>query len=292
MDFEKNRKLSRVDFGSWTVWSLCDGYFDFDLRLLFDKDPEVIKKVFFKNGLELTENLSTFFQINTYLIKTRDHLLLVDTGCGSTLGSTSGFLCNQIREAGFSPDSITHVLITHLHGDHMGGLIDNEGKRVFPNALLYVPLLDADFWRDPTKKTRVPEFLYYLFDLAKKVLEPYEMNKKLKLINPGDKILPGIEAVAASGHTVGHMGYRFLSDNEELILLGDVLHVVSVQLENLEWEVSVDTDPKQGVISRKKLVKEAAMHSSLVGGGHLPGTGLGYISLEGESFSWKPYTEQ
>ncbi len=291
MDIIKNRKPSQVQLGDWTVWSLSDGHFDLDQRLLFGKDPEVLRQAFLGSGLELSEDCLACLQVNAYLIDTKEHLILVDTGCGSSMGSSTGFLCNQILEAGFSPDDISHVLITHLHGDHMGGLVDGEGGRIFPNAFLYVSAVDAAFWRDSKQKPRVAEFLHYTFDLAKKMLAPYEQHEKLRLIQPGETILTGIEAVDAAGHTLGHMAYRFYSKGDTLILWGDLVHVIALQLENLDWEVVVDIDPKQGAMNRKNLIKEACQQRMLIGGGHLSGSGLGYISQEGDRFAWKPYVE-
>ena len=272
-----------MQLGDWTIHSLCDGYVDIDQAMLFDQSAPVIQK---RLGSE-----ETLYQtpIYAFLIDTGQHLILVDTGCGGILGPTAGQLMERLKEIGCDALNVTHVLITHLHLDHIGGLLDEQGERVFPQATLYVPKADADFWTDSDEEAKAIDLLRPNFPIARQVLSLYD--DKLQLIGPNQSILPNIESVAALGHTVGHLAFRFSSQDQSALLWADLVHNAGIQFAKPEWEVTVDTVPEAAVQSRHRLFAEAADQNYLIGGAHLPHPGLGHVSSQDNHCTWHPLSQ-
>lgn len=127
-----------------------------------------------------------------------------------------------------------------------------------------------------------------VFNLARKMLAPYELNKKLRLIHPGELIIPGVTAIEAFGHTPGHTAFLFRSKKDSLLLWGDLVHSAGIQFAKPDLHVSFDIDGRQAVISRRRLLAEAADRHLLVGGAHLPFSGLGYVALVEGIYVWEP----
>ena len=254
----KNTIPIKVPLGDWTLWSLSDGYLDLDQRDLFDEDLSVIQNQLRTGEVKFQKECIVRTPVNIYLIDTKKHLILVNTGCGEFLGPTTGLLIDRLQEVGCDPGKISHVLITHLHGDHMGGLVNPHGKEAFPRATLYVSENDADFWREPSQEARSIDMLRPFFPLARKVLSPYESNGRLQLIGPNEEIIPGVGVIEAFGHTCGHLAFYFSSQGKLALLWGDLVHTAGIQLEKPQWKVGIDTDSEQAVKSRNRLFAKAA----------------------------------
>lgn len=289
MELEDEKPL-KIQLGNWTIWSLNDGYLDLDQRILFEEDSEVLKYELSQAKISCIEEYLVRTQVNAYLIDTGEQLILVDTGCGM-LGPTAGFLPKRLQQLNFELDQVSHVLITHLHMDHFGGLVDSEGNAQFSKAILSVPAVDEAFWKDSSNEIKVKELLRPGFALLREALAPYEMNGKLRLIQSNENVLPGVMAIESSGHTPGHMCFQIESSGESLLLLGDLVHTAQLQLKYPEWKVAIDTDPRQGVRSRQKFLEKAADQNLLIGGGHLPYPGLGSVSRSNDHFIWIPFKD-
>lgn len=284
-----DEKPLEIQLGNWTIWSLSDGYLDLDQRILFEENSGALKHELSRAKISCIEEYLVRTRIHTFLIDTGEQLILVDTGCGTLLGPTAGFLLTQLQKLDLQPDHISHVLITHLHIDHFGGLVDSEGNAQFSKATLSVPAVDEAFWKDSNNESKVKEFLRPGFALLREALAQYEVNGKVRLIQSNENVLPGVMALESPGHTPGHMCFQIETSGESLLLLGDLVHTAQLQLKHPEWKVAVDTDPSQGARSRQKFLEKAADQNSLVGGGHLPYPGLGYVSRSNDHFTWSPY---
>ncbi len=280
-------KPFKIAIGSWSVWSLSDGHLDIDQRTFFDVDPLVIKEELELEKVSCVKEFVVKTRINMYLIKTEQELILVDTGCGSSRDNNVGFLPKQLEKLGFKGSDITHVVITHLHGDHMGGLLDEQGEMSFPNAMVFVSKRDVDFWTNPENESGFSGIILEFFAQSRQVLAPYQAADTLKLIESEGPILPGIEIINAFGHTPGHLALTVHMQGQSLLLWTDIVHNIDLQVKHPQWRVIVDMDKDQGIQCREELFIKAADEKLLVGGGHLPSPGFGYLARKGNAFVWQ-----
>ena len=280
--------VQRISLGDWTVCSLSDGYLDLDQKMFAGIDSESLRELLASANVPCVDDLTVRTEVYGHLIDTGENVILVDTGCGNKCGVSAGNLLKQIGCLGYNPEQISLVLITHIHPDHIGGLLSVDGSPTFPNATVCVSDIDATYWRDSVQESRAKEDERFLFTLAREMLAPYERTNQLRLFHSGETIIKGISVVAAPGHTLGHMAFLCCSENETLLLWGDVVHTAGIQFSNPELYLVFDIDGKQAVNSRKTLFAIAADQHILVGGAHLPLSGFGYVYRMGEAFSWKP----
>jgi glyoxylase-like metal-dependent hydrolase (beta-lactamase superfamily II) len=224
---------------------------------------------------------------SSLVINTGQHLVLVDTGAGG-LEPTTGRLIPNLQSEGIKPDDIDTVILTHGHLDHIGGNTDSEGRPAFPNARYVMWKDEWDFWTaEPNlAELGVPKQIKEtLIAVARNNLLPIQ--HQLDLLDHEAEIVPGIRAVAAPGHTPGHMAVAIASDNEQLLVLSDaVLH--QIHLEQPDWYTAVDFAPEKVVTTRRRLLDWAAAEKALVHAFHFPFPGLGYVTQKGEAWQWEP----
>lgn len=285
---EPIKKPFKHTLGAWSVWSLSDGYIDIDQIVIIEAPKEALERVLREEKVACLEPFVVRTDVNAFLVKTEQHLILVDTGSGNTMGEHLGHVPRQIESLGYTLSDITHVLITHLHGDHMCGLVDDQGQAAFPKAKVYVSVVDAAFWRDKRNQDKVREGIRGFFDQAIAALAPYEARGDLILIEPSQYVLEGVEVVEAYGHTPGHVGFELCSQGEKLLLWADIVHNVAVQLRHPEWCIAFDTDGKLGAMSRQKMLRRVVDEQLLIGGGHLPYPALGHIKRQDDRLVWEP----
>jgi glyoxylase-like metal-dependent hydrolase (beta-lactamase superfamily II) len=226
--------------------------------------------------------------VNGYLINTGNNLVLVDTGAAKCFGPTLGAIGDNIRAAGYEPDQIDSVLVTHLHGDHACGLSSAEGKAAFPNATVYVDEQEAAFWLDPEVAAKAPADAQAFFNVAQASVAPYVAAGTLKKFKAGDTLLPGVISVPLHGHTPGHGGYLFSSGQQKLLVWGDVIHSHAVQFAKPEVSIEFDVDQPQAIASRKKILEDASAEKLWIAGAHLPFPGLGHVRREAAGYAWVP----
>jgi glyoxylase-like metal-dependent hydrolase (beta-lactamase superfamily II) len=274
----------RMTLGDFEVTTVLDGTISLEVNGLLTNTKagqvdELLKKQHLKSPVETS--------VNTFLINTGSKVVLIDAGAGSLFGPTVGKFLANLKAAGYTPEQIDAVCITHLHGDHMGGLITN-GQRTFPNAVIHVDKAEADFWLSQANLDKAPADGKGGFQTARSVMKPYQDAGKFQPLDPGAQVVPGIRTVGAHGHTPGHSLYSVESNGQKLVLWGDLLHVAAVQFPVPSVTIRFDTDSPAARTQREKALAEAASQGHWVGIAHVSFPGIGHINSAGTGYEWIP----
>jgi glyoxylase-like metal-dependent hydrolase (beta-lactamase superfamily II) len=275
----------RSTLGAFEVTTIFDGSIMLDVeQLLTNIKPgqadALLAKSFLKSPVETS--------VNAFLINTGTKLVLVDTGAGTLFGPTVGHFMANLKASGYKPEQIDDILITHMHGDHVGGLITTSGQRAFPNAVVHASKHDADYWLSKAEMAKAPAQAQGGFKGAMAAFQPYIDAEKFQPFEDGAEILPGIHSIPAHGHTPGHTIYSVESQDQKLVLWGDLLHVAAVQFPEPSVTIRFDSDSKAAEAERAKALKDAAAGGYWVGVAHVPFPGLGHIRAEGTGYVWVP----
>lgn len=274
----------RVMVGDFEVTALLDGTHPFPIDTVVEGMPKAdIKKDLDEDFLQPPVQGS----INAFLINTGSKLVLIDAGAGSLYGHCCGRLQQNLRAAGYKPEQVDLVLLTHLHKDHAGG-IAADGKMAFPNATVRVSKQEADYWLGAGNKAKAPEFLSTFFDAAVSSVQPYQAAKQFVTFDGEGEMAPGIQAFRTPGHTPGHSSYAVTSRGKTLVVWGDIVHVASLQFRELGATVKYDSSATNAKASRHDLFEKVAKNRALVAAAHIPFPGLGHIRKKDGTFDWVP----
>lgn len=274
----------RMMLGDFEVTALSDGTFPMEAhKLLTNVTPKdldaALKRAFLKDPVEAS--------VNGFLINTGSKLVLIDTGAGILFGPSVGKLLSNLKASGYQPEQVDEIYITHMHGDHVGGLL-LDGKAAYPNAIVRASQQEADYWLSKAHMDAAPQDRKDGYQGAMNSLKPYIAAGKFKPFNGDIELLPGIRAVATPGHTAGHSVYVVESKREKLVLWGDLMHVAAAQFPDPNVTIAFDTDSVKATAARKKVFADAAEHGDWVAGAHLPFPGIGHLRAEGAGYSYVP----
>lgn len=256
--------------GQFEVFMLVESERDGNASILPGVDEAVLKQYIPAQGFK--------HSTNAFLIKTPNQYIMIDSGTGA-----GGIIIEKIKSLGVEPDKINTVLITHLHGDHFGGLV-KDGKAVYPNAKIYLSAKELEYFT----VTNVNQG-------AVNALAPYK--SKIVTFEPGalsdrnrKALLPGIFPIAAYGHTPGHTIYLLESGSDKLLIIGDLLHVALVQFHIPSVSASYDMDGQTAALTRTQVFTYAATNKIPIGGMHVvyPGVGILEAYNQGRSFNYLP----
>ena len=211
--------------------------------------------------------------VNALLVRSGPRLLLLDTGIGPT---AQGALLASLQAAGIAPQSITDVLITHSHSDHVGGLLNSEGQSAFPHAVIRMGKAEWA-WLQSQDKVKA---------------QVQAIAAQVQAFTPGQQLAPGVRAVELAGHTPGHSGYALRSGSTRLLDIGDMAHSAVLSLQQPEWTMSFDRDAAQAKVTRRATLARLARQQELVFAPHFPFPGIGHIAVEGGAFRWVPTTSE
>jgi glyoxylase-like metal-dependent hydrolase (beta-lactamase superfamily II) len=248
---------------------------------------ERLKKVLRDHNLDIAEWKEYISPYPSLLINTGQHLVLVDTGEGD-LEPTAGKLIPNLRAEGIAPEDIDTVILTHAHPDHIGGNIDREGKPAFPNANYIMWKDEWDFWISKPNLATLDIGINekeWIIKYARDHLLPIQ--DQLDLVDHETEIVPDIWAVAAPGHTPGHMAVSIISNNKQLLCVADAV-ILQIHLDQPEWYTRYDLAPEQVITTRRQLLNRAATEKALVHAFHFPFPGLGHVIQKGDGWQWEP----
>ncbi len=274
----------RMMLGDIEVTALSDGIFPMEVgKLLTNITPQQLDAALAKSFLKDPVDAS----VNGFLINTGSKLVLIDTGAGVLFGPSVGKLLSNLKASGYSPDQVDEIYITHMHGDHIGGLLI-DGKIAYPNAVVRASQAEADHWLSKAKMDAAPADRKDGFQTAMKVLNPYVAAGKFKPFAGDGELVPGVRAVVSAGHTPGHTVYKVESKGQTLVLWGDLMHVAAAQFPDPSVTIGFDTDSAKAAAQRKKVFADVAAQGDWVGGAHLPFPGIGHLRAEGTGYVYVP----
>lgn len=275
----------RLMLGQFEVTALYDGAIDLDEKLLKNIDKRDIQRLLAR---EFLKGPKVQTAVNAYLVNTGNKLVLIDAGAAKLFGPGLGNIVDNLRAAGYTPEQVDTVLVTHLHGDHINGLVTPDGQRVFTNAEVWSAKADNDFWLSEAIANQAPKDFQPFFKMSRDAAAPYLAAGKWKTFDSDRELLAGVSSVDTHGHTPGHVSYLFQSGDQRLLVLGDLVHNHAVQFARPEVAFEFDNDPKQAVATRKRIFHKAAREKLMVAGMHLPFPGVGHVRKEAKGYAWVP----
>lgn len=277
----------RFRLGAFEVTTLNDGLRPGDgphPTFGADRPAEEVHALLERNFLPTTRFVNG---LPPALVNTGTEVILFDTGLGA--GAREGGLGRlraRLAAAGIAPEQVDVVVITHFHPDHIGGLMEADGP-AFPNARYVTGAAEHDFWASRDR----------LFGPTERVARVYEASLKPLLertgfIDAGAAVAPGITAVAAAGHTPGHLAFHLESEGRRLMLTADACNHYVVSLQRPDWHVAFDMDREKAAATRKALFGEIAADRIPFIGYHMPFPAVGYVETTAEGFRWVPASYQ
>ena len=272
----------RMLLGDFEITALSDGTVALPVtKLLTNTTPAKVTEALARDALHSPLDTS----VNAYLINTGDKLILVDTGAAALFGPTLGKLAANLKAAGYQPEQIDEIYLTHMHPDHAGGLMAGD-KMAFPNATVRADRHDADFWLNQANLDKAAADDKGFFQGAMASLNPYVKAGKFKPFDGDTELVPGVHGVAAPGHTPGHTVYVVESKGQKLAIWGDLIHVAAVQFEHPDVTIHFDSDSKRAEKQRQMAFAAAAKAGYLVAAAHLSFPGIGHVHRQGKGYTF------
>ncbi|MFY7939283.1 MAG: MBL fold metallo-hydrolase [Burkholderiaceae bacterium] len=275
----------RMMLGDFEITALSDGTASLEFgKLLKNVTPKKLSELLAREFLNDPVETS----VNAYLINTGSKLVLVDAGAAALFGPTLGKLSANLMLAGYRVEQVDMVILTHMHPDHVGGLIIN-GQRAFPNATVIADQSEADYWLNPNEMARAPnDMVKSFFQGAMASVNPYVQAGKFQGVSSGTEVTPGIRLNASHGHTAGHATIEVQSAGQKLMMWGDLIHLGAVQFAHPEVTIAFDNDSVHAASQRKKAFVDASKKGYLVAASHLSFPGIGRVQTQGKGYRWVP----
>lgn len=217
------------------------------------------------------------------VVKSGGKTILIDAGTGDQLAPTTGLAARGgLAAAGITPDTVDTVLISHMHRDHIYGLMEKEtDAQVYPNAEILVNEIEYRFWSDPANLSSMPERRH---PMAKRIQATFPTWKNVGLYKGGADVAPGIRAIDSFGHSPGHTTFHIASGADQMMMIGDALITPMLFLENLDWQLVFDLDADLASTTRKAIVEQAVADNLTIGGYHFGFPNAGKIEKDGDGY--------
>lgn len=224
--------------------------------------------------------------ITTTVLRTPDQLVLIDTSRGEFAAPNASAWMANLQAAGVTPDEVDVIVVSHFHGDHIGGIRGKDGALAFPNARIMVPEAEWAFWMDEGQMSRAPEAMRSNFQNVRRVFEP--IANDVARYGDGEELVPGLRAMAAPGHTPGHTAYLVEDGGSRLLVWSDTTNKPELFVRNPRWQAVFDMDGDQAMQTRLRLLDMAAAERLPVAGYHFPFPATGYIARDGGGYEMVP----
>ncbi len=274
--------LHHKRIGDIVVTAINDGMFEGSFAMLSNfpaAEAEALHQAAFRA-------IPPRLAINCFLLRMGNRLVLVDAGFGGAIGPLAGHLADDLLAMGISPGDIDTVLCTHLHPDHVGGLVDDAGAAVFANAELVVHAADHRFWGDEATLASVTTDQDRGFvQLARATVAAYA--DRTRLLTAGEAI-PGVSILPEPGHTPGHSGWLIASGGDSLLIWGDIVHMPGVQFARPEAGMGFDIDGAAAIETRKRVMDMTSADRLMVAGMHLDFPCFGHVTRAHDGYAFVP----
>lgn len=276
-----SQNVHKFSIGAMTGFALLDGGLELpnDNKVFgVGRTPAEVSEVLEAAGLP-GDKLK--LSVQPLVVRASGRVMLFDTGAGSNMGEGAGKLVASLTEAGITPDSVTDIFISHMHGDHVGGLIDAAGDPVFPNATVRISEPEWNAMLALNKASAEALGITRLTEVVRTI------KISVATFKPGAEIMPGmVRAVEVQGHTPGHSAFRIGAGSSSLLYVGDSMHHHVVSVQKPEWPIAFDGNAATGAASRASLLAELAASGQRIYSVHFPFPGLGRIEKRGEGYAW------
>ena len=214
------------------------------------------------------------------VVNTGKKLILLDTGLADTGPATTGLWMQNFRAAGYKPEDVDMIVLSHWHPDHVNGLRKKDGTFVFPQAEIKVNEKELKYWMDPATEAQGSEVTKNYVKAVHRVFDP--IIKNLTMYKWGDEVAPGITSIGAPGHTPGHSMFAITSGNDKYMAVSDITNVPYLFVRHPDWSVVYDNDPALARETRHKMLDMLAAERMAVGFYHAPFPAQGFVTKDGQ----------
>lgn len=285
-DLVPSRYVQRV--GDIDVMVISDGVLPLPTKMLaHNADPSV--RAAWLHDMFLPPDAFDW-ALNVVVVRRGDQTILIDAGLGADPDlhlPRAGQLIRRLEAAGIELSDVTDVVLTHLHMDHIGGLlIDGVKQQLRPDLRIHVAAAEVKFWESPdfSRTAMPPGFPDALRSTAKRFVK--EFRGQLRTFEEKQEVAPGVIVTRTGGHTPGHSVVRVASGGDALTFAGDAIFAVG--FEQPDWHNGFEHDPEEAARVRVRLLRELAETGEMLVATHLPFPSVGRVAIDGEAFRWVP----
>jgi glyoxylase-like metal-dependent hydrolase (beta-lactamase superfamily II) len=276
----------RTRIGAFEIVALADGAVRRPLDDAFVRNAplEDVQTALEAAGLP-TDDITLSF--TPFVVIADGRHVLFDAGFADNGPEGTGRLLENMEAAGIEPGAIEAVVMSHLHPDHVNGLRRSDGTLVYPEAELWIPEPELDFWMDAARMEAAPEGAQGAFRTVRRVLEEYPADR-LTAFAPGRQAAGLIDTRPAFGHTPGHTILSVGEGADSFTFIGDAAHLPALFVANPDWQLMFDMDPEAAQATRHDILARLVDEGGLVGGYHFPFPAIGRIEPREAGYAYEP----